>query len=238
MPEPGDPDRFRMPRSYFSRFVRSGGTDRSNLGRAVSGYVSRSLGGPRTAARSMGASRRASARILSFLSDAVQRGSRQALAALNLDALAGRPIEDVFKGLADHICPEGGTDDAAIARDAFVRTIVELAENGVTDLDTLTADQILTVFESYATTVIEERLYNDIGANAIELPATLADEESVQAQLRDFIRNCVSDALRRTDVDLTNLRPGHAQQVVDRVYERAYELLVAMGEAEAEEGRT
>src|ERR1700731_2684196 len=39
-PEFGDADRFRTPRTNFTRFARSGGSDRGSLGRALSGYVS------------------------------------------------------------------------------------------------------------------------------------------------------------------------------------------------------
>ncbi len=39
------------------------------------------------------------------------------------------------------------------------------------DLDGLTADQMQTVFELYATNAIEARLCNDIGAKTITLPS-------------------------------------------------------------------
>ena len=95
----------------------------------------------------MGSSRAVGGRLLSFLSDTVTRGAREALRALNLEGLAGQPIEVVFLGLADYVCPDGGNVDEGIARNAFIETIADLAENGITDLDSLTADQMQTVFE-------------------------------------------------------------------------------------------
>ena len=43
----------------------------------------------------MGSARGAGSRLLGFLSDAARRGATEALRALNLGALAGRPIEDM-----------------------------------------------------------------------------------------------------------------------------------------------
>ena len=113
----------------------------------------------------MGSSRGVGAGLVRFLNDASANGVREALRTLNLESLAGRPIEEVFAGLADYICPEGGSIDEGIARDAFVETIADLAGAGITDIDALTPGQIQTVFELYATHAIEARICNDIGTN-------------------------------------------------------------------------
>jgi hypothetical protein len=144
--------------------------------------------------------------LLSFLSDAVTRGAREALRALNLGALAGRPIEEIFLGLADYVCPDGGTIDEGAAREAFIETIVDLAAAGITDFDGLTVDQMQTVFELYATNAIEARLCNDIGAKTITLPSDAREASSVQAQLHDFIQRGVSDALTAARADRSRHR--------------------------------
>jgi hypothetical protein len=133
--------------------------------------------------------------LLGFLSEAVAHGAAEALRALDLGALAGRPIEEIFLGLADYVCPDGGSVDEGIAREAFIETITDLAEAGISDLDGLTTGQIQTVFELYATNAIEARLCNDIGAKTIVLPSDAREAARVQAQLHDFIRRAVADAL-------------------------------------------
>lgn len=228
-----DPNRFTDARTNFTRFANSGGGDRVSLGRAVSRYVSTASGGARQAAQRMGASRGAGARLLGFLSDAQARGTREALRTLNLESLAGRPIDEIFVGLADHICPGAGTVDEGIAREAFVETIIELATLGVTDLDALTPEQMHTVFEMYATHAIEARLCNDIGAKAVTIPADAQVALRVQAQLRDFIRRAVSDALTAARVKTPTLTSGSVQSFVDAVYESAFGILQALGDAEA-----
>ncbi|HUZ93606.1 MAG TPA: Qat anti-phage system associated protein QatB [Edaphobacter sp.] len=225
-----------MPRNNFSRFATSGGTDRASLGRAVSQYVSTAAGGSRAAAQRMGASCAAGARLLNFLSGATVNGPREALRALNLQSLAGRPIEEVFLGLMDYVCQgqDGGTVDEGIAREAFIETITELAENGITDIDALTADQMQTIFELYAAHAIEARLCNDIGTKSITLPSDPSDAATVQEQLLDFIRGSVSDALTRAQINMQALTPATVLGIVTGVYEQAFSILQTMGDAEAE----
>lgn len=237
IPGPGDPGRFIGARTSLTRFAGSGGSGRAHLGRAVSRYVSTAAGGARQAASRMGASRTSGARLLAFLSDAQTRGTREALRALDLEHLAGLPIADVFLGLADYICPDPGTIDEAIACDAFVETIVDLAAHGITDLDALTPDQVQTVFELYATHAIEARLCNDIGARIISVPANAHAALMVQQQLREFIRHGVSDALATAREANPVLRADQIQTFVDGVYESAFSVLKAMGDAEEDRYR-
>ncbi|MES1994666.1 MAG: Qat anti-phage system associated protein QatB [Pseudomonadota bacterium] len=232
-PMPGASDRFTAPRSNFSRFASSGGSDRRSLGRAVSGYVSKSAGGSARAAQRMGSSRGAGAGLVRFLNDASANGVREALRTLNLEGLAGRPIEEVFAGLADYICPEGGTIDEGIARDAFIETIADLAAAGITDVDGLTPAQIQTVFELYATHAIEARICNDIGTKAVTLPADPRAAERVEAQLREFIQRGVSDAVNAAGVNIQSLTPDAVTGFVNDVYQSAFEILQTMGDGEA-----
>ncbi len=124
--------------------------------------------------------------------------------------------------------------DEGIARHAFIETIADLAEEGVTDLDRLTSAQIQTVLELYATNAIEARLCNDIGAKTITLPEDLQEAANVQAQLHDFIRRGVADALSSAHTDTQNLTSDRVLGFVDGVYEQAFEILLIMGEAEVQ----
>lgn len=235
IPAAGDPNRFTVARNNFTRFAHSGGNDRASLGRAVSSYVSTSSGGARQAAQRMGASRGAGARLLNFLSASQANGAKEALKELNLERLAGRPIDEIFLGLADYICPNVGTVDEGIAREAFIETIIELTTLGVTNLDALTPDQMQTVFELYATHAIEARLCNDIGTKVITAPTDAQAAIRVQEQLRDFIRNAVSDALTAARAETPALTQDRILLFVDTVYERAFSILQALGDTEADQ---
>lgn len=231
---PATANRFTSARNNFSRFARSGGSNKASLGRAVSKYVSIVAGGSHTAAQRMGASQAAGGNLLSFLSSAAAGNSREALRALNLESLAGRPIEDVFLGLADFVCPDGGTIDEGIAREAFIETIAELAENGITSFDGLTTDQTQTIFELFVTHAIEARLCNDIGTKAILLPINPAAADLVQKQLFDFIRRSVADAVTAARSAMQALTSDRVLGFVNNVYEQAFSIMQIMGEEAAQ----
>lgn len=233
-PPPPTGDRFRSARSNFTRFAGSGGSDRRSLGRAVSQYVSRSSGGSSQAARRMGSSRSTASGLVSFLGNASANGVREALRSLDLESLAGRPVEEVFAGLADYICPDGGSIDEGIARDAFIETIADLADAGITDIDGLTSEQIQTVFELYASHAIEARICNDIGTKVVTMPTDIRTVERIEAQLGEFIQRGVSDAVNASGVDIGALSPDQVSGFVDSVYEAAFEMLQVLGESEAE----
>lgn len=224
--------RLSSARNNFSRFSRSGGDDRSSLGRAVSGYVSSGTGGGREAARHMGAARATGSALLGFLSDARTRGAREALRALNLEALAGKPLQEVFLGLVDYVCPNAVTIDDSIARTAFIETVADLVDLGIADLDGLTADQMQTVFELYATRAIEARICNDIGSNVLTMPADVRAAERVQTQLRDFVRRGVADALTAARAKFDALTPDRVLSFVSDIYEAAFNVMERMGRAE------
>jgi len=181
----------------------------------------------------MGSARGSAAGLVNLLNAAAANGAREALRALNLESLAGRPIEEVFAGLVDYICPEDGSIDAGIARDAFVETIADLAGAGIRDVDALNPQQIQTVFELYATHAIEARICNDIGTKAVTMPADAQAAHRVEQQLRDFIRGGVSDAVTRARAETPNLTPERIQGFVDAVYESAFAILQTLGDAEA-----
>jgi hypothetical protein len=168
------------------------------------------------------------------LSGAIANGPRETLRSLKLENLAGHPIEEIFLGMMEYVCPEGGTIDDSIAREAFVETIADLAANGLTDFDTLTADQLQTILELYAAHAIEARLCNDIGTKAVTLPSNVAAAENVQKQLFDFVRRSVSDVLTTGLVGVAAMTPDKVVGFVTGVYEQAFAILQSMSEAEVD----
>jgi hypothetical protein len=183
----------------------------------------------------MGASRTAGTRLLGFLGDVADRGVAEALRSLNLDRLVGQPLTEIFKGLADYICPEGGDDDKSVARNAFVETLTDITDAGIADLDNLTDGQVRVIFELFVAHSIEQRLLNDVGIRAIVLPADVEAINAIQAQVHDFIANGVADAVTAIGGILPDLAGDQLPKFVDKVYEDAFRLLVTMGEAEAGE---
>jgi hypothetical protein len=87
----------------------------------------------------------------------------------------------------------------------------------------------------YATHAIEARICNDIGLKAITMPSDAQAALRVEAQLRDFVRNGVSDALANARAGGAVLASDRIQGFVDQVYEDAFRFLHARGEAEGDQ---
>lgn len=228
------PNRFQTARTNLSQFASAGGGAGSSLRRGLSNYVSKSSGGSRQATRRMGSSRKAGGKLLGFMRDAIERGVEAALEALNLETLAGRSINEIFLGMIDFVCPDGGNVDQGIARGSYIETIADLAVNGITDLSTLSPAQMQTVFELYTTHTIKNRIYNDVGTKMIQFPKDAKIALQIQKQVFDFIRRSVSDALSITKDRMISLTQSNIQKFVDQIYLSAFELLRNLGSIETE----
>lgn len=218
-------------RGSFSRFARTG--SRSALGAALSNYVRSGTGGARRAARRMGSSRAAGARLLGVVRDFQTLGPAETLRQLNLPGLAGRPAIDVFVAILEFVCPPGGAVDEAIARQAMLETIGDMAEAGVGSFDTLTADQMREFFLDFIARSIEGRVMADLGGRGITLPDDVAAVESAQAQLHDFVTGCTRGEISGRLDGVERMSDRDIAGVVDQIYEAAFELVAAAGEAAA-----
>jgi hypothetical protein len=234
VPPAGDPRRYTAARNNFTRFLSSGGSDRRSLGRALSQYVSNSSGGSRSAARRMAVARQSTAQLANVLGSAIAGNAPAALRSIGLERLAGRPIEEIFLGIMEVVCPDGGAIDDSIAREAFVETIIDLAENGITDFDTLTADQVQTILELNVAHAIEARICNDIGAHAISLPQDAKEAADLQAQLFEFVERAVTDAFAANQTAYGTITQDQVSRTIDTIYEQSYSILQSMAEAEAD----
>ncbi len=226
--------RFQSARTSFTRFVRSGGDDRRNLKKALSLYVSKSTGSAKNATLRMGQSRKAAYNLIKFLRNVTDKGISDALKVFNLENLAGNPVEEIFKGLIDYICPEGGSIDEGIARDAFMETIADLSDEGITDFDSLVPDQMQSVFELYVTHTIEKRVYNDIGNKSVFLAENILSIENIEKTLTEFISRGVSDAVNSDDINFNSLSQNMVPKFVDNIYRHTFEFLEGIGEMEEE----
>lgn len=221
----GNSDRFRRARRDFTSFVRSGGRDERALGRAISSCVSSGTGGSGNAVRRMGSSRQAAANVLHMLGGAQRDGAAETLQQFNLQHLVGRPVEDVFHGLTEIICDDGGSIDEGIARDAWLETVSEIDVLGITDFDSLTNEQIQEIFITLIVHTIEGRLFQDIGANGIRFAQDNNAVRAVQDGLRSYIEGGVRDAF---SLDLSSLKAMSHDQIksaVDTTYRETWELL-------------
>lgn len=216
---------FTQARTNFSRFVRSGGSDRRALGRAMRAYVGRATGGSRNAAARMGSSISTAGSFYNVLSDIRTQGLEQVLRGVSREELAGRPAPEILAALSDLICGPGGSVDEGIARDAFFETVIEFAELGITDLNALTVDQVDELMARFMCNSVEMRLIADIGTRLVSLPSSEGQVDSIRDQLRDFIREAVAVKLQAEVKRLGRYAKDSVSTAIRSIYESAWSIL-------------
>ena len=231
---PPAPGRFQSARRNFTASVKSGGADGPALRRAIRDYVRSGAGGSRNATRRMGASRNAGTRMLDAFRGFQRDGVEATLSRLNLAHLVGRPVEDVFTGLTDVICQDGGSIDEAVARDAWLETVAEISELGIVDLNTLTLDQMREVFLTFIGHAIETRLFQDIGTRGFQSAIDARTLNAFQEGLTDYIQRTVRDAFHASlnFGSIPNLSDEGIREVVDTTYREAWALFETLGDIE------
>jgi hypothetical protein len=182
----------------------------------------------------MAVARRSTSQLANVLGSAIGGNAPAALRSIGLERLAGRPIEEIFLGIMEVICPDGGAIDDSIAREAFVETIIDLAENGITDFDTLTVEQVQTILELNVAHAIEARICNDIGSHSISLPQDVKEAAEIQAQLFEFVERAVSDAFAANQIASGAISQDQVTRTIDAIYEQSYSILQSMAEAEVD----
>lgn len=232
VPPPAQGERFRSARTNFSRFAGSGGSDHSALRRAVRDYVRSGTGGSNNAVRRMAPSRAAAGNALGVFRGLQRDGMQETLRRLNLQNLSGGSVQDIFTGLTEVVCGDGGSIDEAIARDAWLETIAELEQFGIGNLDALTDDQVKELFLSFIAHSIEARLYQEIGINGFKLSENLDDIEAFDRQFGDYIERSVRDSYSGGMSQLSNMSDDDIRHVVDTTYLEAWELLEQLGDQE------
>lgn len=232
MPAPAPGERFRSARTNFSRFAGSGGSDGRALRRAVRDYVRSGTGGGANAVRRMAPSRAAAGRALGVFRGLQRDGMQETLRRLNLQNLSGGNVQDIFTGLTEVVCQDGGSIDEAIARDAWLETIAELDQFGIDNLDALTDDQVRELFLTFIAHSIEARLFQEIGVNGFKLSDDLDDIEAFDQQFRSYIERSVRDSFSGDMSQLSDMSDDDIRQVVDTTYLEAWELLEQLGDRE------
>ena len=231
IPPNANPDRFRGPRTSFTRFVSGGGRNGSSMRKGVSNYVRKSLGGSSNATKRLGVSRASTAHLYGILHTLSGPGGFQQVARLlSLDTLVGLTVADFFIRLAKFVCPDGGPEDEGISRSAYYDVVADNPEMMGKATENLTKDEIDSVFRRYMTKVVMQQIMNGIANKSIRFSETLEQISHIEEAVEEFIGQSVSDAcveLKHDNVEMTNER---AKEITDRIYLKVFEILEGTGD--------
>jgi hypothetical protein len=115
----------------------------------------------------------------------------------------------------------------------MLETIGDMAEAGVGSFDMLTPAQLQDIFLDFISRSIEGRVMADLGGRGITLPDDIAAVESAQAQLHDFIVGATRGQLSGRLGGVEHLSDRDIENVVNQIYETAFELVAVAGDAAA-----
>lgn len=225
-----DPKRFSVPRSNFTRYINSGGSRTDSLHRAASSYVRNSAGGSQNATMRLGSARGSTARLVSVVGGFASGGISATAQHFHLGDIIGKSAKDVFLRIMNFVCPDGGNTDEGIARSAYIEALSAMPDWENKQIETLTPPEFLVFTEIYMTDVIQHKIINDIGNKLFSLPNDISSIVNIEEQMKDFIRNTVTDAVSNLDVDIKNIDQQQTQGVVDSVYKTVFDMMSSYGE--------
>jgi len=218
----------RGARSSFTRFARTGSP--SDLGNALSSYVRKGVGGSSRGARRMGTSRATAAKLLSIFGDIQRNGAAETLRRLQLTVAPGQPASQVLLTLLEFICPPGGAIDEGVARQAALKTIVELDEAGTGSFEDMTHADRQNFFLDFVANSIESMIMADLGGRGITLPDDVDAVEHLQSQLSSFITGCTRGQLANRLEQWPAPTDQEVNQVTSAIYEAAFDLIATAAE--------
>ncbi len=230
IPPDGDENRFRGPRTTFTQYINGGGRDGGSMRKTVSRYVGRTLGGSTNATKRLGSARKSTASLYDVLQTLSGGGGIRSIEQdYSIDNLEGLSAKEFFTRIAVFVCPDGGPNDEGMARSAYFEVISEFPDFENKSPENLSGEECQEVLQRYIGKVIMEHIVNDIANKIIVLPDSISSVSDIEGSIEQMIMMNVSDAFAvvNEEVNVTNSR---AQNIVDRVYHKIYDLLESMGD--------
>ena len=230
IPQNADANRFRGPRASFTYYANSSGRDVGSAKRGISNYVSRSLGGSRSALQHLGSARSSTAKlhgVLNILSSG--DGVREVARMLALDNLERLPAKQFFIRIAEFICPDGGPNDEGLARSEYFDVISEPELAGKTT-EELTKEDCESVLKNMMSRVITEKIENDVARQNLFLPGTVDEVSEMEDTILQMIRQDVADAMTEARASNQEITSKFAQEATDKIYQSTFALLEGLGD--------
>ncbi len=237
--EQPDINRYRAARHNFTKFINSGGSDDIAFGRAIASCVGTTFGGAKQAVGRMSSECAVSVELGNILSTANKDGIQDAIQdaiiqkdikGLDLESLDTLPIPKIYETLVYVICPTGADRDDAMARDAYLNTIVDVNELGL-DLGKPSPETVTTFMECYISNAIKNRIVNEIGIGLVTNPKDAGEAQEIEKKLKDFIHKGVCDAISNNEI----IQADDMKITIDSLYEKSYAVLEVFAQEEAKE---
>lgn len=219
-----DSARFSAPKGNMTRFAGNNSSGSGNLRSAASQYVRSSTGGARNAVIRLGSARSSTAKLLGAIGAFSSGGASRVQKFLETYNLVGKRADYALVSIADLICPDGGTTNEGIVRDAYIDTIAETPELRTLNFEDLTPDQLMVVLKGCIARVVLGKMLNDIGNKVLSVPESLLRVKNLKDRMLSFVKGIVGDAFLRLGIQPSNINQRDANQLTDNIYEQVYSI--------------
>lgn len=213
--------RFGPARTSLGRFARTGTKD--DMRRGVGHYVRKGLGGAPTAARRFGGTANTAGALYDALSALAEGRSPEAGNPLDPALLQGRSADDVMDAVVEALRPIDGTQDTEASRDAMNDALAELlGRHPDADLLNLTESQRLFAIEQFAALDVFNRFQLDVGKTLQKKAPNPRAALSRLKEVRDYIREGVAAAVRKTQSGRQALNARRVSEMVREALRDAF----------------
>ena len=191
----------------------------------MSEYVRKGYGGKSVATKRFEGTARTAGSLYGALSALGTGQPGEFTGTLNRPVLQGRSAREIIDAVIEAVRPVDGTQDSEASREAINESLSDLLERFPdADLLALTEDQRALVVEIYTAEDIFRRLALDVGKHIHDTSPTASDALARLGQIREYVREVVSDSFKRLRDAGTQLNTGHVSAVVRSALSAALEV--------------
>lgn len=205
--------RFRDARRSLGAYARSG--NRDHLRESIGHYVRRGYGGSRTTTRRLSGTAATAASLGAALNSMAGGGAAALSSLLDPAVLAGRSADDVMTAVVEAVRPVDGTLDAEASRASIRDALTELLKR-FPDADLLNLSDVEREFavERFTAADVFRRFQLDLGKTVQDRAPTITAALARLREVRDYIKEVVSESFRKLREGGRKLAPGNISSVV------------------------
>lgn len=226
-PQPAVPiapsGRFGSARRDLGSFARTGST--ADMRTGVGHYVSKGLGGARTATRRFGGTARTAGSLYGALSMLSSGQSGPPGSPLDRAILQGRSAETIMDAVVEAVRPVDGTQDTEASRYAISEALSEVLDRyPEADLLNLSEEERLIAIESYVGLDVFNRFDLDVGTHLRENAPSTDSVLSRLREVKDYIRETVSEAFRGARTAAHSLDSARIGEIARATLQESFEV--------------
>ena len=215
--------RFGPARRNLGSFAHSGSTD--DMRKGIGRYVSKGLGGARTATRRFSGTAHTAGTLYGALSAASTAQTTAPGSLLDPAILQGKTADQVMDAVVEAVRPVDGTQDTEASRHAINDALSDvLTRHPDADLLNLSEEQRLFAIERFIALDVFNRFDLDVGKHLRENAPSVKAELSRFREVKTYIRETVAATFRKAQAVSQALNSHRISTIVRSALQETFEV--------------